>query len=105
MTIVLSEYLNNKIPGPAPAPFLGWLPLLIRFALDPLASLESMRQQYGNILRLGIKNYPVIMIFHPDLNRQILRDPSSFTVTTWTCFLFLFLKRARSLARRWACRS
>ena len=78
MTIVLSEDLNKKIPGPVPAPVLGWLPLLIRFALNPLASLERMRQQYGNILRLGIKNYPVIMIFHPDLNRQILRDPSTF---------------------------
>jgi cytochrome P450 len=78
MTIVLSEDLKRKVPGPSPVPVLGWLPWLIRFALDPLASLEDMRKQYGNILRLGIKNYPVIMIFHPELNRQILRDPSTF---------------------------
>jgi cytochrome P450 len=78
MKTAISAGLRMNIPGPQPVPVLGWLPLLIRFALDPLASLEDMREQYGNILRLGIKNYPVIMIFHPDLNRQILRDPSTF---------------------------
>ena len=78
MTIVLSQDLKRKITGPSPAPVLGWLPLLHRFALDPLAFLEDMRKQYGNILQLGIKNYPVIMIFHPELNRQILRDPATF---------------------------
>ena len=69
------ETLGRDIPGPQPMPVLGWLPLLFRFALDPLASLEDMRKQYGNILRLGIKKYPVIMVFHPEYNRQILRDP------------------------------
>ena len=78
MTTFLAENLERKIPGPVPAPVLGWLPWLFRFALDPLASLENMHRQYGNILRLGFKNYPVIMIFHPDYNRQILRDPSNF---------------------------
>ena len=78
MTTVLAENLERKIPGPAPVPVLGWLPWLFRFALDPLASLENMRRQYGDILSLGFKNYPVIMIFHPDYNRQILRDPSTF---------------------------
>ena len=72
------ETLGRDIPGPQPMPVLGWLPLLFRFALDPLAALEDMRKQYGNILRLGIKKYPVIMVFHPEYNRQILRDPSRF---------------------------
>jgi cytochrome P450 len=78
MTTAISENLEGEIPGPAPAPILGWLPLLGRFALDPLKSLEKLHKQYGDILRLGIKNYPAIMIFHPDYNRQILRDPSTF---------------------------
>jgi cytochrome P450 len=78
MTTVLAENLEKKITGPAPVPVLGWLPWLFRFALDPLASLENLRRQYGDILRLGFKNYPVLMIFHPDYNRQILRDPSTF---------------------------
>ena len=78
MTTVLTENLERKIPGPVPAPVLGWLPWLFRFALDPLASLENMRRQYGDMLQLGFKNYPVIMIFDPDYNRQILRDPSTF---------------------------
>jgi len=78
MTNILAENLERKIAGPAPVPVLGWLPWLFRFALDPLTSLEEMRRQYGNILRLGFKNYPVIMVFHPEYNRQILRDPSVF---------------------------
>ncbi|HEY9526585.1 MAG TPA: cytochrome P450, partial [Anaerolineales bacterium] len=78
MTTALAENLERKIHGPMPAPVLGWLPWLFRFAMDPLASLENMRRQYGDILRLGFKNYPVVMIFHPEYNRQILRDPSRF---------------------------
>jgi cytochrome P450 len=78
MTTVLTENLERKISGPSPAPGLGWLPWLIRFALNPLDSLEDMRRRYGDILRLGFKKYPVVMIFHPDYNRQILRDPSMF---------------------------
>ena len=78
MKTAIFETLGTNIPGPQPMPVLGWLPLLFCFALDPLASLESMRKQYGNILRLEIKNYPVIVIFHPEYNRQILRDPSKF---------------------------
>ena len=78
MTTAISENLERKIPGPTPVPMLGWLPLLLRFASDPLTSLEKMRDQYGDIFKWGIRNYPVVMIFHPDHNRQILRDPSTF---------------------------
>jgi cytochrome P450 len=78
MNTAISEHPGRDISGPSPAPVLGWLPFLLRFTLDPLAALEDMHQRYGNILKLGIKNYPVILIFHPELNRQILRDPSTF---------------------------
>ena len=78
MTTVMPERLGMEIPGPLPAPVLGWLPWLVRFARDPLASLEGLRKQYGDIVRLGIKNYAAIVIFDPDYNRQILRDPSLF---------------------------
>lgn len=78
MTTAISKHLGMEIPGPAPMPVLGWLPLLLHFASNPLDSLEGLRRQYGDILHLDMKNYPVIMVFHPDYNRQILRDPSSF---------------------------
>src|SRR5687768_11588688 len=78
MTTAMPQTLAKAIPGPTPVPVLGWLPWLLQFAFDPLGSLEKMHAQYGDILRLAIKNYPVIMIFHPDYNRQILRDPSTF---------------------------
>jgi cytochrome P450 len=78
MTTAIPKILPREIPGPTPATVLGWLPLLARFALDPLASLENLHRQYGDILRLRVKNYSAIMIFHPDYNRHILRDPSTF---------------------------
>ena len=78
MISALPESLGIEIPGPAPMPVLGWLPQLVRFATDPLGSLEKLHRQYGDILRLRMKNYSGVMIFHPDYNRQILRDPSIF---------------------------
>lgn len=78
MTTAFSENVGRTIPGPTPLPVLGWSPWLFRFALDPLASLENMRQRYGDILHFGFANYPVVVIFHPDFNRHILRDPSTF---------------------------
>lgn len=78
MTTVISENPGREIMGPAPVPMLGWLPLLFRFTVDPLTSLERLRKQYGDILQLKLKKYSAVMIFHPDLNRQILRDPSTF---------------------------
>jgi cytochrome P450 len=78
MTTAMPQPLGKEIPGPTPVPVLGWLPWLLQFSFDPLGSLEKMHAQYGDILRVGIKNYPVVMIFDPDYNRQILRDPSTF---------------------------
>ena len=70
--------LQNKIPGPLPAPFLGWLPFLLRFARNPLTTLENLRKQYGDLIQLSINNYSTIVVFAPEYNRQILRDPASF---------------------------
>jgi cytochrome P450 len=78
MATTISENLGMEIPGPSPVPFLGWLPWLVRFAFDPLASLERLRKQYGDIVRLGMKKYSAIVVFDPDYNRHILRDPSRF---------------------------
>jgi cytochrome P450 len=78
MTTAISQTMEKEIPGPSPLPLLGWLPWLVRFAFEPLASLERLHSQYGDILRLGSRDYPAIMVFHPNYNHQILRDPSRF---------------------------
>jgi cytochrome P450 len=78
MTIAIPETLRRDIPGPSPVPVLGWLPWLLRFGRDPLSSLESLRKQYGDIVRMKMRKYSAVMVFHPDYNRQILRDPSTF---------------------------
>ncbi len=78
MATMTSLEFQNKIPGPSPAPIFGWLPFLLRFGRHPLAALENLRKQYGDLIRLGINNYSAVIVFDPEYNRQILRDPSSF---------------------------
>jgi cytochrome P450 len=73
-----SGVMDREIPGPMATPALGWLPWLLRFAFDPLGSLENLRRKYGDMIRLELDRYPVVVIFDPELNRQILRDPSVF---------------------------
>jgi cytochrome P450 len=80
MTTTLSRKWGDSIPGPAPSPVLGRLPLLLRFAFHPLETLEDLRQKYGDMVRMGIGKYPAVVVFDPEHNRQILRDPDSFYV-------------------------
>jgi cytochrome P450 len=78
MAVNLSRDWGRDIPGPAPVAVLGWLPAILRFAFRPLETLEYLREEYGDMVRLGIGKYPAVMVFDPEYNRQILRDPGSF---------------------------
>jgi len=80
MTTTILRDWGRNIPGPSPLPVLGWLPTLLRFAFRPLETMEALRKQYGNMVRLGFGKYPAVMVFDPESNRQILRDPHSFYV-------------------------
>ena len=73
-----SAQLTQTIPGPSPVPVLGWLPLLVRFAFKPLSTLEKLRHQYGNVIKLGYGRHPAVIVFDPEYNRAVLRDPSIF---------------------------
>ena len=78
MATMTSLEFQSKIPGPSPAPIFGWLPFLLRFGRHPLTTLENLRKQYGDLIRLGINKYSAVIVFDPEYNRQILRDPASF---------------------------
>ncbi|MDX1379222.1 MAG: cytochrome P450, partial [Anaerolineales bacterium] len=78
MTSALNLESQKDIPGPSPVPILGWLPGIIKFAFQPLSTLEAIREKYGNMVRLGFGKYPAVMVFDPEYHRQILRDPNSF---------------------------
>ncbi len=70
--------LANEIPGPSPMPLLGWFPWLLRFGIHPLDTFEDLWKKYGKLIRLNISQYPAVIVFDPEYNRQILRDPSVF---------------------------
>ena len=78
MSTPMSKDWGTEIPGPLPMPVLGWLPALMQFAFNPLKTLEELRARYGSMVRLGIGKYPAVIVFDPEYNRQILRDPDSF---------------------------
>lgn len=78
MSMTISKDWGGDIPGPSPVPVLGRLPMLLRFAFRPLESLEYLHERYGRMVRLGFGKYPAVMVFDPEYNRQILRDPGSF---------------------------
>lgn len=78
MAVNASNEWGRDIPGPAPVGLLGWLPAILRFAFRPLETLEYLQKEYGDVVRLGFGKYPAIMVFDPEYNRQILRDPDSF---------------------------
>jgi cytochrome P450 len=78
MSVNLSKEWGRDIPGPSPVPVLGFLPAILQFAFNPLETLEKLRDRYGSMVRLGFGKYPAILVFDPEFNRQVLRDPDSF---------------------------
>jgi len=78
MTTTIVRDWGRNIPGPSPVPVLGWLPFIFQFAFHPLETLVNFQRQYGNMVRLGFGKYPAVIVFDPESNRQILRDPHSF---------------------------
>ena len=88
----------TEIPGPAPAPLLGWLPELVRFAFNPLFALQNLRNKYGNVVRLGYGKVPGVIVFSPEYNRVVLRDPSIFYSYNLD-FIPIPFPRDRSVAR------
>lgn len=78
MTTTIATRWDKDIPGPSPLPILGELPMLLRFALNPLTALEDLHNTYGDIVRIKSGKDPAIIVFHPAYNREILRDPSIF---------------------------
>lgn len=59
------------IPGPKSLPIVGHLPWLMR---DPLLFLTHLGRTYGDIATFRIGPRPVVLINHPELIDQVVRD-------------------------------
>ncbi|MCV7247417.1 cytochrome P450 [Mycobacterium koreense] len=56
-------------PGPRGRPFVGMLP---EFSADPFGLLQHLATRYGDVYRLPLPLYDVVVVNHPDLVSQIM---------------------------------
>jgi len=68
MTTGASENQGGDFRILLPVQLFGWRPLLIRFAFNPMGSLEELCKQDGDPIKWGAENI-----------RHILRDPPMFS--------------------------
>lgn len=67
----------SNLPGPRSTPLLGALGDQIRFFTAPLRGLGSL-QAYGPLVSLPRGNPKCVFIFRPELNMQVLSNPTLF---------------------------
>jgi cytochrome P450 len=68
MSDKLSSNGNRWPPGPKGLPVLG---IVFTFLRNPLATLESLAREYGDIVRIPIATQSRILLNHPDLIEQV----------------------------------
>lgn len=66
------------LPGPRPIPLLGPLGGKLRFFSDPVRCLRDISRRYGDIAAISAGDASLVCAFGPELNRQVLSNPSVF---------------------------
>lgn len=59
-------------PGPRGRPFTGVLP---QFQADPFGYLQHLGRVYGDVFRLPLPLYDVVIVNHPDHVRHVMNQP------------------------------
>lgn len=83
------------IPGPPPVPILGWRGNMGRLFSFPSRYLRRVYEEYGDISAITHDNASIIFVFHPDHNRVVLSDASTF----WTREEFIRIPEDSALKR------
>lgn len=71
---------SAELPGPSPAPILGWRREFYRWSRDPIGYLTAMYENFGTIC--GWRgDRPRVFAFGPSYNKEVLKDPGLFRMT------------------------
>jgi cytochrome P450 len=65
------------LPGPKPAPLIGWYREVFRWSRDPIGYLTALYENFGTLSGWQMKR-PRVFAFGPSYNEQILRNPELF---------------------------
>lgn len=79
--MAMLKIIPTIIPGPPPAPLIGWPGNILQFGRDTLGYLWSAYKQYGDLAAFvrGGNPYPLfVFAFGPTYNRQLLSDTDLF---------------------------
>lgn len=67
----------KHVPGPTGRPWLGLLP---EFRRDPFTLLRDLGEQYGDVVRLPMPVWNVVVVRRPDQVGQFMNDPTTYSM-------------------------
>jgi len=70
--------LLNVLPGPRPAPLLGWRGNLLAFVRDPIAHATQLFERYGDLVALSHGASKLVLVLGPAYNQALLAQPAVF---------------------------
>lgn len=68
---------SGELPGPSPAPIIGWHREFYRWSRDPIGYLTAMYENFGTMCGWRGQR-PRVFAFDPSHNREVLKDPELF---------------------------
>ena len=76
----------SEIPGPKQHPILGWRGNVIKVMIDPLVTLQRLRDEFGDVVTpvgggITPESVGTVFVFGSELNRQVLTDAETFEST------------------------
>ncbi|HEY1968627.1 MAG TPA: cytochrome P450, partial [Pseudonocardia sp.] len=63
--------LDSRIPGPMGLPVVGVAPWLMR---DPFGFMRECASKFGDVFRVPVPAWDLVMVTHPDLIREVFHD-------------------------------
>ena len=70
--LTLGRVVDPRMPGPTGLPIVGALPL--GFMRDPFAYTHENARRYGDVYRIPLPLYDLVITNHPDLVKTVLHD-------------------------------
>ncbi|HKR59816.1 MAG TPA: cytochrome P450 [Pyrinomonadaceae bacterium] len=72
---------SDGLPGPSPAPIIGWHREFYRWSRDPIGYLTAMYENFGTMCGWRSER-PRVFAFGPSYNKEVLKNPGLFRMTS-----------------------